>query len=422
MKKMIAIVLCIILTLTMIGCSGGAAGTDTADADTQTENAAGDQTEDAAGESETSGADESGTEDAAADNAVSETVSTDPVKLGVIFYSKDDSLGQLVYSYLNYAAEVIENLEIQWVFGSYDAASQVADAENLIAAGVDGIMCLTLDDLAMQQIANLCNENEVYFQVMFRMPSEEETKAVLDTYEYYVGYAIEDTENTSYETVRIMADRGIEKIGVGGNTHSATSTLRMKGMEKGCEDFNIEVLAQFDLGNDVSSIQSDVQNILDSYSDVEAIWLMSGSLGIADITVNTLKAHQDATGKTVGVVTFDTFEGMAAAFEDDILWGAVGGQAPLCLQAFAALYNAVDGHPLSDEKVELLFPFLVLTDSEDLDLFEQYYNNTEVQIYDEELIKSMLYRYNPDVSLDLLKDLSASYSMDWIKEEINSRN
>lgn len=422
MKKMIAIVLCIILTLTMIGCSGGAAGTDTADADTQTENAAGDQTEDAAGESETSGADESGTEDAAADNAVSEAVSTDPVKLGVIFYSKDDSLGQLVYSYLNYAAEVIDNLEIQWVFGSYDAASQVADAENLIAAGVDGIMCLTLDDLAMQQIANLCNENEVYFQVMFRMPSEEETKAVLDTYEYYVGYAIEDTENTSYETVRIMADRGIEKIGVGGNTHSATSTLRMNGMEKGCEDFNIEVLAQFDLGNDVSSIQSDVQNILDSYSDVEAIWLMSGSLGIADITVNTLKAHQDATGKTVGVVTFDTFEGMAAAFEDDILWGAVGGQAPLCLQAFAALYNAVDGHPLSDEKVGLLFPFLVLTDSEDLDLFEQYYNNTEVQIYDEELIKSMLYRYNPDVSLDLLKDLSTSYSMDWIKEEINSRN
>lgn len=422
MKKIIAIVLCIILTLTMIGCSGGAAGTDTADVDTQTENAAGDQAENAAGESETSGADESGAEDAAADNAVSETVSTDPVKLGVIFYSKDDSLGQLVYSYLNYAAEVIENLEIQWVFGSYDAASQVADAENLIAAGVDGIMCLTLDDLAMQQIANLCNENEVYFQVMFRMPSEEETKAVLDTYEYYVGYAIEDTENTSYETVRIMADRGIEKIGVGGNTHSATSTLRMNGMEKGCEDFNIEVLAQFDLGNDVSSIQSDVQNILDSYSDVEAIWLMSGSLGIADITVNTLKAHQDATGKTVGVVTFDTFEGMAAAFEDDILWGAVGGQAPLCLQAFAALYNAVDGHPLSDEKVELLFPFLVLTDSEDLDLFEQYYNNTEVQIYDEELIKSMLYRYNPDVSLDLLKDLSASYSMDWIKEEINSRN
>lgn len=416
MKKVIAVILCIVLTFSMIGC-GGNSNTDAEQGSAQTETA--EEKTETAGNTEAE--DAAGTEDeAAAEDAGA--VSTDPVKLGVIFYSKDDSLGQLVYSYLNYAAEVIDNLEIQWVFGSYDAASQLADAENLIAAGVDGIMCLTLDDIAMQQIANLCNENEVYFQVMFRMPSEEETKAILDTYEYYVGYAIEDTENTSYETVRIMADRGIKQIGVGGNTHSATSTLRMNGMERGCEDFGIDILAQFDLGNDVSSVQSDVQNILDSYSDVEAIWLMSGSLGIADITVNTLKAHQDSTGKTVGVVTFDTFEGMAAAFEEDILWGAVGGQAPLCLQAFAALYNAVDGHPLSEEKVGLLFPFLVLTDSDDLDLFEQYYNNTEVQIYDEEIIKSMLYRYNQEVSLDTLEELSTSYSMDWIKEEINSRN
>ncbi len=416
MKKIIAIIMCIFLTFSAVGCAGSNADTDTPETNTLKEDTTESAAEDTTGAEEQAGADEAENNDATAE------IKTDPVKLGVIFYSKDDSLGQLVYSYLNYAAQVIDNLEVQWVFGSYDAASQVADAENLIAAGVDGIMCLTLDDLAMQQIANLCNENEVYFQVMFRMPSEEETKAVLDTYEYYVGYAIEDTENTSYETIRIMSDRGIKKIGVGGNTHSATSTLRMNGMERGCKDFNIDVLAQFDLGNDVSSVQSDVQNILDSYSDIEAIWLMSGSLGIADITVNTLKAHQESVGKTVGVITFDTFDGMAAAFEEDILWGAVGGQAPLCLQAFAALYNAIDGHPLSEEKVELLFPFLVLTDSEDLDLFEQYYNNTEVQIYDEEIIKSMLYRYNPETSLDLLKDLSTSYSMDWIKEEINSRN
>lgn len=416
MKKIIVIIMCIILTFSAVGCAGSNADTDTPDTNTSKEETTESAAEDTTGAEEQAGTDEAENNDATAE------IKTDPVKLGVIFYSKDDSLGQLVYSYLNYAAQVIDNLEIQWVFGSYDAASQVADAENLIAAGVDGIMCLTLDDLAMQQIANLCNENEVYFQVMFRMPSEEETKAVLDTYEYYVGYAIEDTENTSYETIRIMSDRGIKKIGVGGNTHSATSTLRMNGMERGCKDFNIDVLAQFDLGNDVSSVQSDVQNILDSYSDIEAIWLMSGSLGIADITVNTLRAHQESVGKTVGVITFDTFDGMAAAFEEDILWGVVGGQAPLCLQAFAALYNAIDGHPLSEEKVELLFPFLVLTDSEDLDLFEQYYNNTEVQIYDEEIIKSMLYRYNPETSLDLLKDLSTSYSMDWIKEEINSRN
>lgn len=343
------------------------------------------------------------------------------VKIGVIFYSKDDSLGQLVYSYLNYADQVIDGLEVQWVFGSFDAASQLADAENLISAGVDGILCLTLDDVAMLQIANLCNENEVYFQVMFRAPASDETTKTLANYEYYVGYAIEDTVNTSRETINILSQKGIKNIAVGGNTHSATSLLRMEGMEQGCKDFGVNVVTQFDIGSDVTSVQSDVQNILDSYSDVEAVWSMSGSLGIADIIVNTLRAHKESTGKTLGFITFDTFDGMAQAFDDGILYGAVGGQAPLCLQAFSALYNAIDGHPLSKDKVGLYFPFLIITSSEDLDFMEEYYNNPNVQLYDEDIIKSMLYRYNPDVDLNELNEFWSSFSMDWIKEEMSTR-
>ncbi len=346
----------------------------------------------------------------------------DPIKLGVIFYSKDDALGQLVYSYLNYAASVVDDLEIQWAFGSFDTASQVADAENLISAGCDGIMALTLDDLAITQIAKLCNDNEVYFQVMFRMPASEESKQLVSSYEYYVGYAIEDTVTTSYNTIGILADKGISTIAVGGNTHSATSTLRMQGMHDGCKDKNVSIAAEFNIGQDVTGVQSDLQNILDSYSDVEAIWLMAGAQGNAEIVTNTLRAHKESTGKTVGFITFDTFDGMEQAFQDGILYGTVGGQAPLCLQAFAALYNAVDGHPLSQDKVGLYFPFLILTGTEDLAFFEEYYNNTEIQIYDEDIIKSMLYRYNPDVNLDELNEFWASYSSEWIRNEINSRS
>ena len=81
----------------------------------------------------------------------------------------------------------------------------------------------------------------------------------------------------------------------------------------------------------------------------------------------------------------------------------------------------MSGHPLSTDKVGLKFPFLVLSSSEDLAVFEKYYNNTEVQIYDDDLIKSMIYKYNKDVTLDTLTRLSTSYSMEWIKEQIDSR-
>lgn len=379
MKKVIAIILCLVCILSLASCVVGDKGTGSEDGEKSS------------------------------------------FKLGVIFYSKDDALGQLVYSYLNNAAKVLGNVEIQWAFGSFSAEAQLADAENLIAAGVDGIMALTLDDLAMQSIAKTCNDNEVYFQVMFRMPSSDEVANVLKSYKYYVGYAIEDTVSTSEETIHLLAQRGIKKIAVGGNQHSATSASRMQGMRQGVEKYGMDIRSEFNIGTDVSSVQSDVQNILDSYPDVEAIWLMSGSLGMADIVANTLRAHKESTGKTVGFVTFDTFDGMSKAFTDGILYGVVGGQAPLCLHAFSAIYNAMSGHPLSTDKVGLKFPFLVLSSSEDLAVFEKYYNNTEVQIYDDDLIKSMIYKYNKDVTLDTLTRLSTSYSMEWIKEQIDSR-
>ena len=346
---------------------------------------------------------------------------TDPVKIGVIFYSKDDALGRLVYSYLNYAASVIDGLEVQWAIGSFSAEAQLQDAENLISAGVQGIMALTLDDVAMTQIAKTCNDNGVYFQVMFRKPASEDTAKLLETFPYYVGYAIEDTVATSTETINILANDGIKNIAVGGNTHSATSLLRMEGMNIGLERYGVNKVAEFDIGTDVTGIQSDLQNILDTYSDVEAVWSMSGSSGIADIIVNTLRAHKEATGKTIGLMTFDTFDGMAGAFDEGLLYGAVSGQAPLCLAAFSALYNAIDGTPLSSEKVEILFPFLIIASTEDLNFMEQYYNNDEIQLYDEETIKESLYRYNPSVKLDDLQAFWSSFSMDWIRQEMATR-
>lgn len=45
--------------------------------------------------------------------AAAET-SEDKLKIGVIFYSKDDALGQSVVSVVDYAAEVLGNVEVEW--------------------------------------------------------------------------------------------------------------------------------------------------------------------------------------------------------------------------------------------------------------------------------------------------------------------
>lgn len=58
-------------------------------------------------------------------------VNKDPYRMGVILYGKEDSLGSMVYSNINYAAKVL-GVEVTWALGDYDANAQIASAENLL--------------------------------------------------------------------------------------------------------------------------------------------------------------------------------------------------------------------------------------------------------------------------------------------------
>ena len=81
-----------------------------------------------------------------------QTADTEGKKLGVIFYSKDDALGAAVYATLNYAAEAL-GVEIQWDLGKLDPTAQITAAENLIASGCDGILCIPLSEVVTQKVA-----------------------------------------------------------------------------------------------------------------------------------------------------------------------------------------------------------------------------------------------------------------------------
>ena len=50
----------------------------------------------------------------------------DTFKIGVVFYSKDDALGQSVVSTINYAAEVLGNVEIEWNICGTEPTEQIA--------------------------------------------------------------------------------------------------------------------------------------------------------------------------------------------------------------------------------------------------------------------------------------------------------
>ncbi|MBR2879681.1 MAG: hypothetical protein IKC02_03305, partial [Oscillospiraceae bacterium] len=135
-------------------------------------------------------------------------------KIGVILYGKDDAFGAAEYAYINSAAEALD-VEIQWALNDYDAESQLASAENLVAAGCEGLLFLPLSDNTVSLISDYCLQNEIWFQMMNRDISDPDIKAACQANPFYVGTSFEANEDACQTMTEMMAAEGRLNYGLG---------------------------------------------------------------------------------------------------------------------------------------------------------------------------------------------------------------
>ena len=113
--------------------------------------------------------------------------------IGVILYGKDDAFGAAEYAYINSAAEALD-VNIIWALNDYTAETQLASAENLVAAGAEGLLFLPISDNTVELISDYCKANKIWFQMMNRDIGDETIKANTQANPYYVGTSFEANE------------------------------------------------------------------------------------------------------------------------------------------------------------------------------------------------------------------------------------
>lgn len=340
--------------------------------------------------------------------------------IGVILYGREDSLGSIVYSNLNYAADVL-GVELTWMLGDYDPDAQIASAENLITSGVDGILCLPLGETATQKISALCEEAGVYFAICFRTVSDEAILAEVTGREMYLGNSTGADEENAKELVRIMAEAGKTNCAFYYASPSTSMALRNDGFREGMEEYGVTQLAEATIPTDgnLTTMGSTVQNFVTTNQNLDAIILAASSSGIGETVVSTL-SQMNVQGK-VSFACFDVFEGIEEAFEQGYLSAACGGQTPQATIMFMMLYNAIDGHRLAEGSVEMLQKFIFLTSVGDCAAYTEYVANPDYQIFDEEDIRNMTVRYNPDCSMELLEQFMDEYSLETVLADAQER-
>lgn len=341
-------------------------------------------------------------------------------KIGVIFYGKDDSLGAAVYSTLNYTAEVL-GVDIQWKAEHLPPEGQITAAENMIAAGCDGILCIPETDIVVQKISKLCSEKGVYFGTCFRTINDEQIKADAEANPYFVGGCYEDEVAAGKKMIEIMAEKGRKNLGVGYMFPSSALALRNTGFDKGIASTGSKKLAEYTVREtiDLDETTSTVNNFVNSFSDLDGLIWSTGSVGQGETITNVLRTI--APNGKVSLATFDVFDGMGEAFANGSLSVAAGGMSPDALMSFMMLYNAVIGTPLSDSANYLPQNYIFVTSQEEGESYEKYIDNPKYMIYDKEEIRNMSRANNPDFDIEAMKKLMADYTMENIIAKANKK-
>lgn len=372
MKKILALVLAMMLAMSMLtGCASGVSGAAEGTAEEKT-----------------------GTEKQNSDNPPA-------YRIGCILYGKEDSLGSTCYSLLNKAAEAL-GCEMVYAMGSYEATAQIADAENLIASGVDGLLVLPLAETASQKIGSICEANGIPWAIMFRTVMDESIRKELDSSTTFVGNILGDDVGNAKEMVRIISEEyGIKKICTLYSQEGSSSALRNDGFKEGISEYNVEQLSESTpQGGDMSSISGTIQTFITTNPSVEGILSTSGSAGLGEVIASTIDQVAPANVK---FAVLDTFSGMEECFKSGRLAAVCGGQAPISLFTFIMLYNRIDGTPLSDTPMELQQKYIFVKDAQECELFNKYIVNPEYELFSAEQIRQMTTRYNPSFTKEGLE-------------------
>jgi len=341
-------------------------------------------------------------------------------KMGIIFYGKDDPAAAALYRNLNKIGEML-NCEIVWALGSFDPNEQLTDAQNLIAAGVEGIICVPLNDVASQKIMQLCDENEVFFSIFLRDIVDEKILEEVESSKYWVGASTEDNYALGAQIIQDIYDNGARKLGLlMGVGEQSFEVARNAGFYDKIEELGMEILAEAAPLNGSTDAEGQTENFLTSYPEMDGIAMVSGATGNGEIVMAALERNNRIGQVRVG--SCDTFDGMMDGFEVDTLDVTAGGFYSDGVFNFMWNYNSVVGTPISDTNTTtLIMPVMFINSAEECELYERYVDTPDYDLFTFEDIQQLLKSENPDLTIEKYQEIMDEFTLENIATKAESR-
>ena len=294
------------------------------------------------------------------------------------------------------------------------ADKELANIQNFVNAGVDGIVMQTAADPVLPEAAADCKEAGIPF-VMSTFTGTDEVRADLSANnEYYLGSVNATMEAEGYLMGQAAAADGHKTaVLLGGNVGDIHFEQRIEGFKKAfCEEGGGTIIDEARCASPAEG-QEKANAMLSAHPDADCLFAMVGdyvpgavnameTLSITDMPIYCSNANTDA-------IPYIRSGQIAAATTGNDLVGAV---------ATALLVNYLDGHKIVDEngKVPEFKSVGFVVNLDNVDKYEEIFLTKGVPFPDE-VLQSLMYRYNPDVTYADFKDfVDNKLSLDAIVE------
>jgi len=284
----------------------------------------------------------------------------------------------------------------------------ITDAQNQIAQGVDGMVFWSAAATLFQPFSELCASTETPFSLGDKYPTEDATKEMLRANKYFAGAISTDDSVTGANMAKAaLADGHKAAIIVAAAVGDINHDLRVAGFTKAFEEGGGKVIGVVHCADPSEAVQKS-NDLLTAYPEADCVY---GSGG--DYSMGLLSALQSA-GRTMPIYGTDIDPNVIAGLRDGTFAAANGAAGPYCAGIAAALLvNYLDGHPVLDENGVAPMSNGIMTitvTADNVDNFEKYWMQSQIFSVDD--YKSLLYRYNPNVTWKDYEDLINNYNYD----------
>lgn len=292
----------------------------------------------------------------------------------------------------------------------FTSDKELTNAQNFIAAGVDGILLQAAAPTTLPEIARYCKDAKVPFVLHVFIGDDPDRDKVAAENEYYVGAIDSDMVTDG----KLMAEAALRDgcktaVLIGGNIGDNNMDQRSQGFTDAFVAGGGTVLSEARC-TDASEAPTKAEDMLSANMDADCLYAMVGdyipgsisaieNLGLSD----SIKVYMSCVDKT-----------SAAYIKEGKI---VEGNDGITLASYIApmlMLNYLDGHKIVDANGDAprfqTTPFSVNKDNVDgyLSVFDGTHPFTA------EMINDLCWRHNPEVTYQTYVDLLSNLSLDYI--------